>query len=102
MSTTLLLKRDGETIAIATPHWADSLALALRYGWNPLGPTAAYLASGFKVSLADASALAAAFDRIFESALQDPMRFHPVRVDLSELSLVNDFVREGAFEVWDA
>lgn len=102
MSTNLLLRREGDTIAMDTPHWADALALALRHGWNPPSPTTAYLASGFNVSMADASALADAFDRILDSALKDPLHFYPVRVDMSALSLVNDFVREGAFQVWDA
>jgi hypothetical protein len=101
VSATLLLKRDDETITIAKSHWAESLALALRFGWNPPGPATAYLASGIRVSMTDASALADAFDRIFERALNDPMHFYPVRVDMGELALVNDFVREGAFEVWD-
>lgn len=102
MSSTLTLKRDGEAIQIATRHWAEALALALRFGWNPQGPSTAYLASGFKVSNAGAMALADAFDRIFESALKDPLHFYPVRVDMGELSLVNDFIREGIFEVCDA
>ena len=102
MSSTLTLKRDGEAMEIATRRWADALALALRFGWNPPGPSTAYLASGFKVSDADARALADAFDRIFDSALKDPLHFYPVRVDMGELSLVNYFIREGAFEICDS
>ena len=102
MSTTLTLKRDYDTIQITASHWADALALALRYGWNPSGSRIDYLAAGFKVSGAGASALADAFDRIFDKALKDPMHFYPVRVDMGELSLVNDFVRGGAFEVCDS
>lgn len=96
-----VLKRGADTFRISALMWAEVLALALRFEWNPHGPSTAYLATDFHVSADNAKALSNAFDRIFETALENPMQFYPVRVDMGELYLLKEFLEKGSFEVGD-
>lgn len=96
------LERGGDSLRISAPVWAESLALALRYKWDPRGNSTSYLASGFSVSDQDAAALTEALDRAFAAALEQPARFYPVRVDMGELYQLREFIAGGAFVVSDA
>ncbi len=96
-----LLKRGSDTFKISAPMWANVLALALHFKWNPNGLSISYLAAGFHVSADEAKALSYAFDCIFEAALERPIDFYPVRVNMGELYLLKEFVEGGAFEVCD-
>jgi hypothetical protein len=102
MSSIRLLVRDHESHAVPADFWADSLAFALRFGWNPSGPSASYLANGFDVTLDAAASLSEAFDLAFESALRTPHTFYPVPVDMGQLYELNEFIKGGRFEVRDA
>ena len=97
-----ILKGQATAFRISPPMWAEDLALALRFGWNPIGPSTSYLASGFRVSSEQAEDLSAAIGRIFEAALQNPSDFYLMRVDMGELYLLNEFLAGGAFEICDA
>jgi hypothetical protein len=99
MSTVRILTRRSDTFEISSPEWAGVLALALRYEWNPPGPSTSYLAMGFHVSDQNARLLSEAFDRIFDHAQSDPMSFYPIQIDMGTLSLLNDFIQDGEFDI---
>jgi len=99
MPTHRTLRRDSEIHRVAATTWAQALALALKYEWNPNGPSTSYLADGFTPTEQQAAELSNAWDNAFEAALSAPMRFYPVAIDMGELSLLSDFVREGSFVI---
>jgi len=96
-----LLRRGADAFRIAAPVWADALALALRFGWNPPGPATFYVAAGYRVSNENAKAIAEALDRAFEMALEKPVQFYPVRADMGVMYLLNEYLRGGEFAVGD-
>jgi hypothetical protein len=101
MAKMRLLQRGADAYRLSAPEWANALALALRFGWNPPGPSTFYLAAGFRVSDENAKALSDAFDRAFSMALEQPMQFYPERVDMGVLYLLNEYIRVGGFVVAD-
>jgi hypothetical protein len=100
MAKTRLLQRGADAFRLSAPEWANALALALRFGWNPPRATF-YLAPGYHVSDENAEELCEAFDRAFAMALAKPTQFYPVRVDMGMLYLLNEYIRVGAFVVAD-
>lgn len=96
-----VLKREANEFPVSAPMWADALALALRFKWHPIGASTSYLVAGFRVSEENAKALSDAFERVFDSALESPMQFYPIQVDMGELYLLKKFLEGGAFEVCD-
>ena len=99
MTTVRVLRRGSDTFELTKEAWAQALALALRYGWNPPGPSTSYLADGFHVSTPNARNLSDAFERIFDHALRDPIGFYPVQIDMALLSLLHDFIEDGQFDI---
>jgi hypothetical protein len=102
MSQAHLLERGRESFRVDASSWAETLAIALRFGWNPPGPAGWYLANGFEVSENAAAALSDALGRAFHSASETPLSFYPVRIDMGVLSRIHAFIQEGGFVVMDA
>jgi hypothetical protein len=94
-----VLRRKSGSCSISPISWANALAFALRFEWNPSGQSTAYLADGFTSTDEEATKLAEAWDRAFGKALRDPLSYYPTRVDMAELSVLLEFVREGAFTI---
>jgi hypothetical protein len=101
MAKMRLLQRGADAFRLSAPEWANALALALRFGWNPPGRCTSYVAAGYRVSDEGAKELCEAFDRAFAMALEKPMQFYPVRVDMGMLYLLNEYLRVGTFVVAD-
>jgi|SRR3989344_1184418 len=79
--------------------WAKILLLVENWGWKPMKLRMSYLASGQDVSETDAHNLAAAGQRILDTALVNPLSVYPVDVDMGKLYEVVEFCKTGSFRI---
>jgi hypothetical protein len=94
-----LLLRGEDAFRVSAPEWANALALALKFGWNPPGPATSYLACGYRVSNENAAAIAEALDRAFEMAPEEPFYVYPP--EMGTIYLLLEYMRGGEFVVSD-
>jgi hypothetical protein len=94
-----VLLRDSDSIEVDAESWANSLALALKFGWDPTAPSTAYLADGYSPSNEEALALADAWMAAMDKALKNPLEFYPSRMDMGVLSTLAEFAGCGSFTI---
>jgi hypothetical protein len=99
MARLRVLSRVNESLALTAEMWANALALALKFGWNPVGPSTAYLADGASPSGQEAASLADAWMLAMDEALQNPLKFYPTAMDMGVLANLAEFASNGPFTI---
>jgi hypothetical protein len=86
-------------VKITAEKWAEILLFLTKRGWRPSIPTQHLLAQELDVFKEDASSLAAAGQEVLDEALNDPLAFYPVPIDMGKLAEIVCFCEQGAFRI---
>lgn len=95
----IILKRGSDSFELEMEELSEAFALAMRFGCDLEEMSIVNLSPPLSVTESNASALAKAFDLVFEKALSDPANFYPVSVDMGRLYLLYEFLQDGGFEI---
>jgi hypothetical protein len=98
-TSSVVLARGEWQVKITAEKWAEILLFLNKRGWRPSVPTHYLLAGDFDLLKQDASSLAAAGQKVLDEALNDPLAFYPVPIDMGKLAEIVCFCEEGAFRI---
>ena len=92
------LLHDDWVIDLTREQWARILGILEEYGWSPSMDISAYY-TDVEVGDVDASNIVKGGEEIQNVALQKPIEFYPVDVDMGILAEFIELCREGSFSI---